>query len=76
LPFPKFQLQPVGPPVERSWKFTIRGEHPDSGDPVKFADGTCACKAVTEKQTVITAISWERIWFIKNFNRWRFGFQL
>lgn len=74
LPFPKFQLHPVAPPVERSWKCTIRGEHPESGAPEKLAEGTCACKLLTEKQTAISAISLERIWFIKGFNRWLFWF--
>jgi len=74
LPFPKFQFHPVGLPVDKSWKCTISGEHPERGDPEKLAVGTCACKLVTEKKTVITAISLERIWFIKGFKRWQFWF--
>jgi len=41
-PFPKFQNQAVGFPVETSVKLTTRGEQPEAGAAVKIADGACA----------------------------------
>lgn len=41
-PFPKSHCQEVGLPVERSEKFTIRGEQPFCGVAEKLATGACA----------------------------------
>jgi hypothetical protein len=39
VPFPRSHFQLVGLPVERSVKFTSKGEHPESGVAEKFAAG-------------------------------------
>ena len=49
FPFPKFQFHDVGLPVERSWKFTIKGEQPDRGKPLKLATGACPEDLVVPK---------------------------
>jgi hypothetical protein len=47
-PFPKSQNQEVGLPVDRSWKFTTSGEHPEVMAAVKFALGACAFTTITQ----------------------------
>lgn len=44
---PKFQLQEVGPPVERSVNCTTMGAHPLTGAPEKFA---FTCEKEEEKE--------------------------
>jgi hypothetical protein len=56
LPFPKVQLQAVGLPEERSWKFTTRGEHPETGVAEKFAMGAWAATEYAEKTNPIIAV--------------------
>lgn len=70
FPLPKFQFQAVGLPVDWSWKVTISGEQPESGEPVKAATGACPESFKTpEKIIACTAISFVRILLRFSFTR-------
>ncbi len=53
VPFPRSHFQLVGLPVERSVKFTSKGEHPESGVAEKFAAG-CENTLLVHKSNKIT----------------------
>jgi len=62
FPFPKFQFQNVGLPVDKSWKLTSRGEHPPERTDVKLATGFCAeAGAIHANKTAYSAINLVRI---------------
>ena len=64
LPFPKSHAQEVGPPVDWSVKFTIRGEQPACGEPVKLATGFCPNTAVVPAKNITnTATSFVGVLF-------------
>jgi hypothetical protein len=67
---PKFQLHAIGLPLERSWKLTISGEQPASGEAEKFATGfwpeavIVSVSIVTKRMSVFARGLWKRIFSV------------